>query len=142
MPSTAPGSDSANRPKAWNVSLWVVQIVLASAFGIAGIMKAALPISVLAQNMGWPGAVPPALVRFIGVSELAGAIGLILPAATRIGPMLTPLAGAGLVVVMVLAAAFHLSRGEFDPLPINFTLGALAAFVGWGRLKLAPIHRR
>jgi putative oxidoreductase len=81
------------------------------------------------------------MVRFIGACELAGAVGLILPAATRIRPMLTPLAASGLVVVMLLAMAFHISRGEAaQALPINLTLGALAAFVAWGRFRKAPIR--
>jgi len=72
----------------------------------------------------------------------AGALGLILPAVTRIRPKLTAAAGLGLVTVMVLAAAFHLSRGEAQVLPLNLTLGALAAFVAWGRSRKAPILPR
>jgi hypothetical protein len=92
--------------------------------------------------MIWVNAVPVGLVRFIGASELAGALGLILPAATRIKPSLTPLAASGLIVVMVLAAAFHASRGELQALPINFVLGGLAAFVAWGRFRRAPVEAR
>src|SRR5262245_22830625 len=83
-------------------ALWTVQVLLAIAFGMAGVMKATQPIEVLAAQMVWPGDVPSALVRFIGVSELLGGIGLVLPAATRIQPRLTPLAAVGLVVVMIL----------------------------------------
>ncbi|HEX6277859.1 MAG TPA: DoxX family protein [Polyangiaceae bacterium] len=129
-------------PKAWNIALWVVQVLLAVSFGMAGWMKATQPIAELAEKMVWPGAVPAALVRFIGVTELAAAIGLILPAATRIKPVLTPLAAIGLVVVMVFAAIFHVARGEFGALPINFVYGALAALVAWGRLRKAPIAPR
>jgi putative oxidoreductase len=74
-----------------------------------------------------------ALLRFIGVAELAGGLGLILPAATRIRPMLTPLAALGLATIMTLAFVFHIQRGEWDALPVNAVLGALAAFVAWGR---------
>ncbi len=123
-------------------ALWAVQILLALAFGMAGVMKSTSPISELAQKLIWPGAVPAALVRFIGVSEFAGALGLVLPSATRIKPALTPLAAGGLVVVMVLAAGFHITRGEMGALPINGTLGALAAFVAWGRSRKAPIAPR
>ena len=73
--------------------------------------------------------------------ELAGGLGLILPAATRIRPLLTPLAATGLLTIMVLAAGFHLSRGESGPL-INFTFGAMAAFIAWGRFKKAPLQAR
>jgi putative oxidoreductase len=105
-------------------------------------MKTTRPIAELAQMMIWPGALPPALVRVIGVAELAGAIGLVLPALTRIKPRLTPLAGAGLLTIMVLASIFHSTRGEFSVIPMNATLGALAAFVAWGRATRAPIAPR
>jgi hypothetical protein len=116
--------------------------LLALAFGSAGLMKTTQPIADLAAKMGWPGVVPEALVRFIGVSELLGAVGLIVPAATRIKPVLTALAGAGLTTIMVLASIFHLSRGEAGMLPVNFVIGGLAAFVAWGRWKKAPIAPR
>ena len=139
VPSTPRGSSTSKRV---NAALWTVQVLLAGAFGLAGVMKTAMPVADLAAQMVWPGDLPPALVRFIGTSELAAALGLILPAALRIRPVLTPLAAAGLVVVMVLAAGFHLSRGELQALPINVVLGALAAFVAWGRLRKVPIPPR
>lgn len=128
--------------KGLHIGLWIVQGLLAVAFGMAGVLKTIMPISELAAQMGWPGDLPAALVRFIGLSELAAAVGLILPAALRIRPILTPLAALGLVVVMVLAAGFHLVRGEVEALPINLAFGALAAFVAWGRYKKAPIAPR
>jgi putative oxidoreductase len=138
--STLPTPET--RSRALHVALWVVQGLLAVAFAMGGLMKVATPIVELAQKMPWVADVPEALVRFIGVAELSGALGLILPAATRVKPILTPVAGAGLVLVMVLASAFHLSRGEPQVLPINFVLGGLAAFVAWGRLRKAPIAPR
>jgi putative oxidoreductase len=125
-----------------NTALWIVQVLLAASFGFAGGMKTTLPIAELAEQMGWPGDIPPALVRFIGAAQFAAAIGLILPAATRIRPILTPLAAAGLLTIMALAAGFHLFRGELGALPINFALGALAAFVAWGRFRRVPIPER
>jgi hypothetical protein len=116
--------------------------LLGLAFASGGFMKATQPIAELAQKMVWPGAVPEGLVRFIGVSELLGGVGLILPAATRIMPALAALAGAGLALVMLLALGFHATRGEMHALPINFVLGGLAAFVAWGRSKKAPIVAR
>lgn len=135
-------SAGARRSKALHVALWIAQALLALAFGMAGVMKTTQPISDLAAKMVWPGAVPPGLVRFIGASELAGALGLVLPAATRVKPFLTPLAAAGLVTVMLLAMAFHLSRGEGAALPMNLGFAALAGFVAWGRFKRAPIQSR
>jgi putative oxidoreductase len=119
--------------KSLNVALWIVQVLLAAAFGMAGVMKSSQPLDALGQNMAWVRDVPPAMVRFIGISELAGAVGVVLPWVTGIRPMLTPLAAAGLAVIMVLAAAFHISRGEPSALPFNLVLGGLAAFVAWGR---------
>ena len=139
--STAIAANSPTWPKVMNISLWIVQVLLAVVFGMAGALKMT-PIDTLAQQLAWASTVPELLVRFIGVSELAGAIGLILPSVTRIRPGLTPLAAAGLVVVMILAAGFHISRGEIGALPINFILGGLAAFVAWGRTKKAPIRPR
>lgn len=134
-PASAPPS------KALHISLWVAQVLLALAFGMAGAMKTFTPLAELATKLAWVSSAG-ALVRFIGISELAAAIGLILPAATRIKPSLTPLAGAGLVVIMVLALAFHAVQGEFSSLPVNLVLGGLAAFVAWGRFKKAPIQPR
>ncbi len=123
-----------------NLILWLVQVLLAAAFGMAGFMKSTQPVDVLVQNgVQWASQVPIAMVRFIGISELLGAIGLILPAATRIKPSLTPLAALGLLTIMILAMAFHLSRSEVQATPVNIVLGGLAAFVAWGRTKKAPI---
>jgi hypothetical protein len=135
-------SHGTSPSKVLHWSLWAVQVLLALLFAFAGTMKTTAPIADLAAKMGWPGTMPEAVVRFIGVSELLGAVGLILPAATRIKPGLTALAGAGLTTIMVLACLFHLSRGEANMLPINFVLGGLAAFVAWGRWKKAPMAPR
>jgi len=119
-----------------------VQIILAVMFGFAGAMKAATPMPVLLQKMAWVGSVPSGPVRFIGVCELAGALGLILPAATRIKPHLTALAATGLLAIMVLAVPFHISRGETKLIAAPATLGMLAGFVAWGRLRKAVIAPR
>jgi len=129
-------------PAAWNVALWVAQVLLAGAFGMAGVMKMSMPIAELTEKLVWPGALPPGLVRFIGACELAGALGLIMPAAAGIRPMLTPLAAAGLATVMVFASVFHVARGEVRMLPVTLVLGTLAAFIAWGRARKAPIPAR
>ena len=123
-------------------SLWAAQVLLGLAFVVGGAMKASTPYAELAAEMAWVSAVPEGLIRFIGIAELLGGIGLVLPAATRIRPWLTPLAAAGLALVMLLASAFHLSRGEAAAVPVNVVLGGLAAFIAWGRFKKAPIHAR
>ena len=124
-----------------NAALWIVQVLLALLFGFAGAMKTFTPIDQLAEQM--PGAADQVgLIRFIGISELLGAIGLILPAATRIKPGLTPVAAAGLAVIMVLAAGLHAMRSEWSSILINVAIFALAAFVVWGRTKRDPIAPR
>jgi len=124
-----------------NILLWLVQILLACAFGMAGVMKSTQPVDVLAANgIAWAPQLPLALVRFIGVSEFLGAVGLILPALTKIKPFLTPLAALGLLTIMILAMGFHVSRGEAGALPVNMVLGGLAAFVAWGRTSKVPIR--
>jgi len=133
-------SNTKARPsRTLHIILWVVQILLAAMFGMAGFMKSTMPISALAQKLVWVGSTPVILVRFIGLSELAAAIGLILPAALRILPGLTPLAATGLLAIMILAVPFHIQRGEANLLGAPIVLGALAAFVAWGRLRAAPI---
>ena len=135
-------TSTAAASKPLHVTLWVVQILLALIFATTGTMKVAQPIAALAASLGWPGHVPPALVRFIGIAELLGAAGLILPAATRIAPALTPLAAGALTLVMLLASLVHISRAEFTILPVPVGVGALCAFVAWGRSRKAPIPSR
>lgn len=141
--AAATTTTAAEKPsRGLHIGLWVTQILLAIGFGMAGAMKSTAPVEELAKQMPSLVSSGAALVRFIGVSELLGAIGLILPAATRIKPGLTALAGAALAFVMVLAAGFHVMQGEFKSLPANFILGGMAAFVAWGRFKKAPIAPR
>lgn len=133
-------SGTQARPsKALHISLWLVQILLAGMFGMAGFMKSTLPIPVLSQKLAWTSSLPH-LTRFIGIYELAAAIGLILPAAFRIMPKLTPLAASGLVAIMILAVPIHIHRGEANVIGIPVALGALAAFVAWGRFRAVPIE--
>ncbi len=140
--TTASGTASTKAPgKALVIGLWIAQVLLALAFGMAGAMKTLTPLDELAQKLPWVTSAG-GLVRFIGVSEVLGALGVILPAATRIKPVLTPVAALGLVSIMVLAVGFHVSRGEVGAVPVNIVLGGLAAFVAWGRLRKAPIAPR
>jgi uncharacterized membrane protein YphA (DoxX/SURF4 family) len=82
------------------------------------------------------------LTRFIGVTEILGGLGIVAPAALRIAPELTVWAAYGLAAIMILAVIFHISRNEFQALPMNFFLGSLAVFVAWGRSVKAPILSR
>lgn len=129
--------------KKWNIGLWVVQVALAAMFLMAGSMKLSSgPADLAAMGMLWAENAPAILIKFIGLSEVLGALGLILPAATRIMPHLTRLAALGLATIMVLAAGVHTFRGEFEVVPVNIILFALSALVIWGRGKKAPIAPR
>jgi hypothetical protein len=121
-----------------HLGLWAVQVLLALAFGSAGLMKTLTPIDELAKNMPWAAELPQ-LVRFIGLSEFLGAVGLIVPSALRIMPKLTGVAAAALVLVMVLAAGYHVMQGDAAHMAPSLVLGLLAGFVAWGRLAAAPI---
>lgn len=135
--NTSTSASAATPNKALNIGLWVVQALLAFAFAGAAMMKLTTPFEELASGAEWAQSTGVGFIRFIGFTEALAVLGLILPAATRIKPILTPLAASGLVVIMVLAAGVHLNYGE-SPVP-NIVLGALAAFVAWGRFKGAPI---
>lgn len=126
------------RSKALHITLWIVQILLAGMFLMAGVMKTFTPIDELSLTLPYAGDME-FLIRFIGLTELAAGIGLILPAALRIKPRLTWLAAAGIALIMLLALIFHLMRGEVSVIGTNIVLGMLAVFVAWGRSVKAPI---
>lgn len=120
-------------------ALWIIQVLLALMFLFAGGTKLVIPPDVLA-SMGSPNQIPlPGwFVRFIGVAEVLGALGLILPGLLRIKPWLTPLAAAGLVVIMVGATVLHIVADGVAAGVIPLLLGLLAAFVAYGRWRVAP----
>jgi uncharacterized membrane protein YphA (DoxX/SURF4 family) len=118
------------------IALWIVQVLLALVFIMSGSMKLfafdqyAAMAPALAGQRG--------LVTFIGLAELAGAIGLVLPRLTGILPVLTAWAAAGLATIMVLATGFHLMRGEISHAVVTIILLVLASFVLYGRGFRAP----
>ena len=130
---------SQKNNKAVNVVLWIAQVLLAMMFIMAGLMKATQPIEALAESLPWVTSTSSGLVRFIGFSELLGGLGLLIPSIFRFKPFLTVWAGLGLALVMILAAVFHATRGEFPNIGMNVVLLGLALFVAWGRSKKAPI---
>jgi hypothetical protein len=121
-----------------NTALWVVQVLLAIAYLAAGVLKTTQPIETLGKSMRWVNAVPAGFVRFIGIAELLGAIGLILPLVTGVLTWLTVAAAVGLVVVQLGATIVHASRRELVSLPANVILFALAVFVAYGRAAVIP----
>ncbi len=114
-----------------NVTLWVVQGLLAGLFLFAGVTKLAMPI----EAMVLPVALPEAFLRFIGVVEVLGALGLILPGAFRIRMGLTPLAAAGLVIVMIGATAVTAIGGAAAPALVPAAVGLLCGWVSFARSR-------
>jgi uncharacterized membrane protein YphA (DoxX/SURF4 family) len=121
--------------------LWIIQALLALLFLFAGGTKLVIPPDVLA-SMGSPNQIPlPGwFVWFIGVCEVLGALGLILPGLLRIKPWLTPLAAAGLFLVMIGATALTMAADGVAAGVVPLVVGLLGAFVAYGRWRLAP-HR-
>jgi hypothetical protein len=123
-----------------NRALWIVQGLLAALFLFGGVVKLLMPIEELTAAMPLPGA----FIQFIGVAEVLGALGLVLPWALRILPGLTPLAASGLVIIMIGATALTaMGVGGGDPVSALFpgVTGLLSAFVAYGRFQSTP-HRR
>lgn len=125
-----------------NIALWIIQVLLALLFLFAGGTKLVLPMETLAEMSRQSGQTPlPGLfVRFLGVVEVLGALGLILPGLVRIRPGLTPLAAAGLVIIMIGATVLTVASGAIASALMPLVVGSLAAFVAYGRCRLAP-HR-
>ena len=116
-------------------ALWIIQVLLALLFLFTGGMKLVLPL----DQLTGPVALPGWFTRFIGVTEVVGALGLILPSLLRIKPWLTPLAALGLVLIMIGAIVVTLIGGMIGPALFSLVVGLLAAFVAYGRWRLAPI---
>jgi uncharacterized membrane protein YphA (DoxX/SURF4 family) len=116
-------------------ALWIVQALLALLFLFSGAMKFIMPIEEMTRDIQ----MPVAFLRFIGVAEILGGVGLVLPSLLRIRPGLTPLAAAGLVIIMIGATVVSLMIGGVVLALMPFVVGLLTAFVAYGRWKLAPI---
>ena len=131
-------STSAKSGKGINVVLWVIQTLLALLFLFSGGVKLAMPIEPMAKQAGLPGT----FLRFIAVMEVLGAIGLILPGILRIRTALTPLAAAGLVIIMIGATVIMFRVNGAVQALTPAVVGVLAAFVAYGRWGLAPLRDR
>lgn len=125
-----------------NIFLWIVQILLAIAFLMAGGMKLFTPHDALAAQMAWVNHAPAFAPKLIGTLEVFGALGLVLPSLLRIKPLLTPLAAVGLCLLMVGAFVTHLLLGEISMSAPSLIMGLLSAFVAWGRHKYLPVAPR
>jgi uncharacterized membrane protein YphA (DoxX/SURF4 family) len=122
-----------------SIVLWILQFVLAIAFVLTGLVKVLQPYEVLADRMAWVQDYSPGLVRGIGALEILGGIGLVLPALLGVLPILTPLAAAGLAVIMALAVLHHLRSHERGQVLFTAALLILLVIVAWGRFSLAPL---
>ncbi len=146
----APNVTSKNtlQAKTLNTTLWILQVLWGVFFCFTGFGKVVcyrpdVWNHTLHQPVAWFHAVPQELFVFIGVCEFLGGVGLILPAMTGIKPKLVPFAALGLTLIMILAAAFHIVRGEFSFfVPMNLMLGGVAAFIAYGRLMAKPVAQR
>ncbi|HSF43819.1 MAG TPA: DoxX family protein [Thermoanaerobaculia bacterium] len=139
-PRREAGGEAPPRRSTLNVVLWVLQVLLGLLFIWAGGMKLVMPLEKLAGPVDLPGW----FVRFIGVVELLGGLGLILPGLLRIRTGLTPLAAAGLVIVMIGAVGITLAGGgETAAMAvIPAVTGLLAAFIAYGRWRLVPLRSK
>ena len=125
-----------------NIILWIVQVLLAVAFIMAGGMKLMTPHDALAAQMNWVNYAPAFAPKVIGTLEVLGGLGLVLPSLFRIKPKLTPLAALGLALLMAGAFITHIVLGEYAMSLPSLVLGLLSAFVAWGRHKRLPIAER
>ena len=126
------------KSKRLHITLWVAQFVLGLTFSMAGIMKLITPVSELKISLSWVNEMPEWLI-LIGVAELLGGIGLLLPSLLNIYPRLSAFAAIGLLIIMILAAGYHLIHQEFSSIPINIIFGSLSYFIAWGRLQAVPL---
>src|SRR5437870_9712256 len=121
-----------------NIALWVVQVLTAVAFGGHGFLLVSGPQR-MGERVPWIRALPTPFVRVLGILEILGAIGVVVPAATGVLPLLTVAAAGGLVAMMLLAMLFHVTRREWPNIGLNLVLGALAFAVAYGRLVIEPL---
>lgn len=124
------------------ISLWAAQGLVSFVFIGAGLFKLTQPIAVLAQSIAWTADYPEWFVRCIALVDLAGGLGMLLPALTRIRPQLGVLAALGCAALQVTAMIFHVSRGEAKQIGLNIVLLGLSLFVLWGRSRRVPITPR
>jgi len=122
-----------------NIVLWIVQAVVALAFVLAGFMTASQPIESLKKSLNWVNHYSVSFVRLVGILETLGALGLTLPGITHILPWLTPVASAGLTLMMSGAILVHLRLKEYASLAAPIVLLVLFLFIAYGRFVLAPL---
>ena len=125
-----------------NLALWIAARLLTVVALVGGISKTFIPKEKLAAHHGgeWTGHASVGFVKTLGVLELLAAVGLILPAALDIAPVMVPVTAVCWVVLMVSAMITHGRLGQFKVVMLNAGYLALAAFIAWGRFGLAPFN--
>jgi len=131
-------STTRSTSKRLNIAIWTVQVLLAALFLFAGGFKLVAPIADMTKQIPLPGV----FLRFLGVVEISGALGLILPSLLRIRPWLTPLAAGGLVIIMSGATSLSMIGGKMAPAAMPFVVGLLAGLVLYARTRVVPIRER
>jgi len=121
--------------------LWILQVLFGFYFTCIGVLHFVVPQE-LPAAMSWMYELSPALHLVSGTAEILGGLGLVLPGITKIQTRLTPVAGAGLVLVMIGAIWWHAQRGEYQNIRLNLVLAAVAALIAYGRWKLKPLAGR
>lgn len=116
--------------KVLNPILWILQVVTGLLFLYSGYMKLFTPVAQQAAMYPWTGQVAPAFLRFMGIIDLLGGIGILIP-------FLSIYAASGIVLLMISASVFHISRGESGVIGFNIAIALIAAFIVWGRKRLA-----
>lgn len=122
-----------------NILLWVLQVLLAVAFLLHGLLLLMPPAEIAAQLLM---SLPRSFWVFLGVAEIAAAIGLTLPGLTRVMPFLVSWAAVGIMIVMISATGYHIVRGEYGPAATTFVLLIMATFVAYQRSRVLPIAPR
>lgn len=131
----ASAASYSKTPILLNILLWTAQAFVGITFAVIAYIKLFTPIPELAAMWPWTGEFPVAMVRGLGLIDLAGGIGILIPSLTRIKPNLVAAAALGCFLLQICASIFHISRGEVDATPVNGIYLVLTAFVFWGRRK-------
>lgn len=134
-------TNSQTSSKAFHMALWIAQVLVALSLLMGAIMKF-MPIEKISSMMPWTGQISPLLVRLLGLIDLLGALGLILPSLLKIKPQFTIWTAISVVVLMLCAIIFHVSRDEAPVIGFNIFLVILAAFIAWGRARKVSLSAK
>lgn len=121
--------------KTLNALLWTAQILLSLSLIWAGLLKLFQPVKELQLLWPWTGEVSASFIKLTGTVDLLGALGLLLPSLLRWKVILVPVAAIGVILLMIAASAFHISRGEGSQIGVNIVFALIAGFIAWGRFK-------